>query len=451
MTDVRDHFYAERDRRTRQYGGRDDALERPVQLIVAPDVADTRAGQIAALALVNLIARAHRRLVVDVPPVALRARSLVPADDLQTAATRTALAINPVLDMTTGPGTPIRIGLGQQHPGDLDVYLGWQGGRATMATTPLDADEWDPESVFGAATAAVLGAAALFLLAHDQPIRTTRFNPIELTADADAGTLDHRTAIDIGDVLTVGAGAVASALAYWLRELCISDGGWDIVDGDDVELHNTNRCMTMTAAHAGWPHGEPSTTPDNKAKAVAWAIAGRPHPVWYDQWQPEHQTRHDLVLPLANGRGVRRLIALRGEPLVLHATTSANWTAELHRHLPDRDDCIDCRLPDTTAPKMQCSTGPSDPTNRDSPDAALPFLSAASGLMLAAALATLPRGPALKGRFNHWQLDLTLRGLLIHPHQHQPRPACREQPPPAVRKIIAESTPRRWDHLDRAD
>lgn len=57
MTSTRDAFYAERDRRTRQYGGHDDALERPIHLIVSPDVTATRAGQIATLALVNLIAR----------------------------------------------------------------------------------------------------------------------------------------------------------------------------------------------------------------------------------------------------------------------------------------------------------------------------------------------------------------------------------------------------------
>lgn len=451
MTSTRDAFYAERDRRTRQYGGHDDALERAVHLIVGPDVAATRAGQIATLALVNLVARAHRRLVTEIPDVPLWARSLVPADDLQTAATRTALAINPVLDMTAGVGPPIRIGLGQQVPNGLELYVGWLGGRGTISTTPLAADESDSESIFGAATAAVLGAAAVFRLAHGQTVRTARFNPIELAADHDAGTRDHRSPIDVGDVLAVGAGAVTSALVYWLCELGITDGTWDFLDRDDAELHNTNRCMTMTAAQAGWPNGQPTVVASKKAAAVAQAIGGRPHPVWYDQWQPHQQGRHDLVLPLANERGVRRLIAQRGEPLLLHATTSPNWTAELHRHLPDRDDCIDCRLPDTTTPRMRCSTGPLDVTNSKSPDAALPFLSAAAGLMLTAALAALPNGPAMTGRMNHWQLDLTLSTPLLRHHQHQQRQACQEQPSAALRRLISESEPRRWDYLDHAD
>jgi hypothetical protein len=449
MTSPRDRFYAERDRRTRQYGGRDDALERPIQVIVGPDAAASRAGQIATLALINLVARVHRRLDPEIPAAPLLARSLVPGDDLQTAAIRTAFAINPVLDLTMGTGVaPIRIGLGHDVPHGLDLYLGWRGGRGTVSDRPLSTSESDPESVFGAATAAVLAATVAFRLAHGQPARTVRFNPIELSGGQDAGLRDHRAPVDVGDVLAVGAGAVTTALVYWLRELGVGSGTWDFLDGDNAELHNTNRCMTMTAAHAGWPCGEPTDAADNKASAAAWAIGGRPHPVWYDQWGPDHAGRHDLVLPLANERGVRRLIAYRGEPLLLHATTSPAWTAELHRHLPGRDDCIDCRLPDTAAPRLQCSTGPTDAADPTSPDAALPFLSAAAGLMLAGALATLPDGPAMVGRFNHWQLDLTLSAPMVRRHQHQQRQACREQPSSVQRRLISESEPRRWDHLD---
>lgn len=193
---------------------------------------------------------------------------------------------------------------------------------ATISTTALTADESDPESIFGAATCS---AAGVFRLAHDQPVRTTRFNPIELAADRDAGTRDHRISIDVGDVLAAGAGAgaVTTALLYWLRELGITDGVWDFLDHDVAEPHNTNRCMTMTAADAGWPNGPPAIAASNKAEAVAQAIGGRPHPVWYDQWQSHRRVRHDLVLPLANERGVRRIVAQRGEPLLLPATRAA--------------------------------------------------------------------------------------------------------------------------------
>ncbi len=453
MSGRRDTFYTERDRRTRQYGGHDDALERPVRIVVGPDIAATRGGQIATLALVNLAARAHRRIHLDIPAVALTARSLVPATDLHAAAIATAMAITPVLDLTTGPDSAagsqiITVGLGRQVPDDLDLHLGWVGGCGTVTPGRSTTGTWDPNSVFGAATAAVLGASALFRLAHQLPVRPARFNPVELTADDQAGHTDRTGPIDVGRVLIVGAGAVASGLAHWARELGIT-GAWDIVDADLLELHNTNRGMTMTAAHAGWPDGEPSHPAQNKATAAAAALDGATaHPQWYDQWQPDHDERYDLVLCLANQRGVRTLVSHRGEPLLLHATTSHDWTAELHRHLPDRDDCPACRIPDHTVPRMACATGTVDPTQPDSPDAALPFLSGAAGLLLAAAFADLPHAAAMQGLTNHWQLDLTLTEPILRPHQHPPRAGCRHIQPPIVRRAIHAGSPGRWDHLD---
>jgi len=453
VTSRRDAFYAERDRRTRQYGATADALERPILIMVDPEVAATRAGQIATLALVNMAARVHRRIALIIPGVPLIARSLVPAADLQSAAIGIARAINPVLDLYLEPNIEgcdfvARIGLGTELPSSLDAYLDWHGGLGVLATSPIPGPTHDPASRFGAATAAVLGAVALFRLGHGQAVHPARLNPLDFTTGAAAGTRDHTGPIDVGDVLVVGAGAVATALLYWARELGTS-GGWDIVDGDIAKLHNTNRCLTMTAADAGWPNGEPTTTPVAKAATAARAIGARAHPQWYDHWQPQHEARHDLVLPLANGRSVRTLIAQRGEPLLLHATTSSNWTAELHRHRPDHDDCPACRIRDTARPQMTCSTGPAVPEEPDSPDAALPFLSAGAGLLLAAALADLPAAAALEHPVNHWQLDLTLTGRLLRPLRHPPRDGCRHIQPRRVRQAFQSTESRRWDHLDR--
>lgn len=452
MTDRRDAFYAERDRRSRQYGACDDALELPVHIVIGTDVAATRAGQIAALALINMAARVHRRVHLDVLSAALIARSLVPADDFPAAVRAAALAINPVLELSTPadmapPPESRSIGLGRRVPGGLDLYLGWVGGRGALTLKPMTDDAWDPHSVLGAAAAAVLGAAGLFRLAHGQSVRATRFNPIERTADDAAGTRDHTDPLNVGTVLVIGAGAVASGLAYWVRELGIAGDPWDFVDGDIAELHNTNRCPTMTAVHAGWADGSPGGTPVNKAEAIAWAVDGHPHPQWYEQWLPDHQARHDLVLCLANERGVRPFVAQRGEPLLLHATTSVNWTAELHRHLSGRDDCPACRLPDTHTARPLCATGPINPTQPDSPDAALPFLSAGAGLLLAAALADLPHS-AHTDVHNHWQLDLTFPEPLIRSLRWPASDECPHQLPRSIRRVIQSENPRRWDHLD---
>src|SRR5204863_6680779 len=95
------------------------------------------------------------------------------------------------------------------------------------------------------------------------------------------------------------------------------------------------------------------------------------------------------------------------------ATTSRTAPADRPRPRPDRDDCPTCRIPDTTSPELTCATGPTVPEEPNSPDAALPFLSAGAGLLLAAALADLPNSAALTARVNHWQLDLTLTGHML--------------------------------------
>jgi hypothetical protein len=256
-----------------------------------------------------MAARVHRRISLIIPDAPLLARALIPATDFPTAAIRTARAINPVLDLYLEPDMEkysfaASIGLGTEVPADLDVYLDWHGGLGVLATAPVPSPALDPDSVFGAATAAVFGSAALFRLVHGQPVHPARFNPLELVAGTEAGTRDHTGPIDVGNVLVVGAGAVATALLYWARELG-TRGDWDIVDKDAAELHNTNRCLTMTAADAGWPDGEPTTAAADKAVSAARTIGGHPHVEWYDQWRPHPEARHDLVLPLANGRGVR--------------------------------------------------------------------------------------------------------------------------------------------------
>ena len=134
---------------------------------------------------------------------------------------------------------------------------------------------------------------------------------------------------------------------------------------------------------------------------------------------------------------------------MLHATTSANWTAELHRHIPGHDDCPACRIPTKPQASFACSEGPADPTDEQSSDAALPFLSATAGLMLCAALLDLSDNRrVLDGRENHWLAHLELP--LGSPIQTAIRrgAACVHHLPPGARNAIQAAQPRRWDFID---
>jgi hypothetical protein len=453
MNELRDRFYAERDRRTRQYGGLDTALERPVRIVVGTDAAQTRAGQVATLALTNMVARVHRRVTLEIPHAPLLARALVEANELDEAVRATALAINPYLEIRSSSverqDAAASIGVGLSVPNDVDFTLTWHGGRGELlkpggpATVP--GGQLDDEAVISAAAASVLGAWCLFRLVHDQPVGPAVWSPFECVAGSTGPTVDAPRAVDVGHVQVIGAGAVASALVYWLRELGVACL-WEVVDGDVAELHNTNRCLCLLAADVGWPNGEPTGQPAMKATALAPMIDAKPRETWYDSWDGVDR-RPDLILPLANARGVRPLIAARGEPVLLHATTSARWTAELHRHIPGLDDCPACRLPDAVAPTFECSTGPSVPEKPDSPDAALPFLSAAAGLLLVVGLLQLSSGNITEQAENHWLLDFAASAPEVRSYRHPPRDGCTHQLSQAVRRAVQHGASRRWDEV----
>jgi len=173
---------------------------------------------------------------------------------------------------------------------------------------------------------------------------------------------------------------------------------WTIVDGDKIELHNTNRSLGIVPKDAGWPNNKKSY----KAMVAADQIGATACNKWYDQLDQD-SLLVDIILPLANERGVRNMISQRGETLILHATTSHEWEAQLHRHIAGRDDCIMCRIPPSSKKvQLECSTvSLNGKTNND---AALPFLSATAGLLLVSGLYRLMYNQLLQDKHNWWRM-----------------------------------------------
>jgi hypothetical protein len=458
-------FYKARDRRTRQFEGNSALFERPIKIFIGDDVSGSENCQIFALALLNMLSRVHRRIVVVTSSCLLATKPFGADVDLSIALINLAKSIDPFIEISVVKmavpnleENEITAGIGFQVPKDLNCYFGWEGGRAEVSASALSAGLTNLDLI-GAATAACLAAATLFRLTHDSfKVVPRRLNLVERTEGDAAGTSSVVGHVDVGTVHLVGAGAVAHGLLYWLRAIGVV-GNWEIADGDLAEIHNTNRCMGMDVSDAGWPGGIQSHKAGaNKAVVAARLIGATAHPHWYDESPLVDAARPDLILPLANGRNVRASVASRGFPLIVHATTSTNWTAELHRHIADRDDCLACRFPGTT-PKFECSTGPAHPgletifsddpdQNATSDDAALPFLSATAGLMLAIALLELsPDQPFVIDRDNHWVLHLMLGHKLVQP-SIRPGSDCKHLPSSDFRRSIHSSNPTRYDYLD---
>ena len=105
------------------------------------------------------------------------------------------------------------------------------------------------------------------------------------------------------------------------------------------------------------------------------------------------------------------------------------------------------------APSMQCAIG-QVPTVKESGvqehhDAALPFVSAASGLMLAAALLRLCSGELADGPANEWRWYWDSDHLAACSSVRVCADTCAQIQPRQVRHAMNRDT--RWSHLDRED
>lgn len=434
-------FYEERDRRTRECGVA-HGFDLPVRVVVGADAAHSQGGQAMVLALVNMLARIHRNLQLDIPPAVLFSPCLIPASRLDIAAVSLARAIDPYIRLNTGEPSIHAIGVGADAPSGLPWYAGAEGQIAIIERHPIAVQPAASLSLGGALSACLAAATVLrqVIGCQQRPLRLSAWNYREGSA-ADRGP-DWLGPVDVGDVLQLGAGGVGLCLAYWLREFGVV-GNWHVVDRDDATLHNSNRCLGLLVRDTGWA----GKAARKKAEVAAELFGAIAHPCWYDEF--DHSSLNaDLILPLANERNVRHAVACRGEPVILHATTSRTWEAQLHRHLPGSDDCITCRLPNATSHvKFGCSTVALGTTIGDSTDAALPFLSATAAVLLVSGLYQLQLGQLADAAHNFWAICFRDMRRHARPAICACREGCRTTLPAPVRRAIHAG--RRWSHLDQ--
>ena len=404
----RDRFYRERDSRTSNYLGSDSPAKAPVSVHVSADASETQSGQLLLVTLVNQLARIHRelRFAVDSPDTALLTPSLCGAATLGDEIYALARRIDPFgqFELYTGrlPSSHISIGVGSHCRRDLTWYLGFDRSNARLDTAPCKAGNGTQADLRGAGLAATLGAAAATKTAlrfDTVPTTLSAWN-FQSGAAADPGPA-VLPPIEVGRGLMIGAGAVAAAAVYWLAQWG-NASSWTILDHDRIALHNTNRSLLFFPEDAGWPNETPSPKVACLRSYLANAVGVDS---WYDE-APESAQPFDTVLVLANERDVRSIVSSRNDPVQLQATTGQSWLSQLHRHIAGRDDCVRCRTADIRAPQLACSAAPTATTDQPKrPDAALPFLSAASGLMLVSALQRLQHGDFATGQSNMWNWD----------------------------------------------
>lgn len=438
-------FYDLRDRRTVEYLGHPIGNLMQVHVAIDAAAATSPAGQLALLALANQLARVCRRISFELPlpdaPVV--ARTPFEGSTLSDAVNSTVRAIDPCGEFRIGrrpSNACVAIGLGGTLDQGFDWYIGADRAIAFLRRSPVAFTDC-AGTLRGVALASCLGSAAVLRRQLGLPVaeRTlSAWNYAEGVAAAPGP--DSLESVDVGRVLMVGAGAVGAALAFWLHAFGVNSDGWAVVDHDKVELHNTNRGLLFTARHAGWPRGQSV----NKVEIVGKLLPGATtHDCWLHECAELTGRTFDVVLALANDHDARELLTHLCAAISMQATTGDNWLSQLHRHILGRDGCIWCRTGQIKATAFECSTGTVVQTDGSKSDAALPFLSAASGLMLASALQRLSSGELQKELANCWSWDFG--------SEHRMTPTatarhCREgcalvAPPRLRRKLVAGS---RW-------
>lgn len=446
---TKEEFYRQRDRRSVSTLGSPLRADHPVHVHADAAACSSKAGQVLLLALANQLARVHRRvsffLAASHAPVA--APTLFGGQSIARAVLKAMEAIDPFgsfSELIAAPPGATTIGIGELVPTDLDWYVGARGAIGILDRAPSAVDISLPGTVRGAGLASCLGAAALFRTVHGLPSAARRLSAWNFAEGEAADIGPHGVpTVDVGRTLMIGAGAVASCLAYWSYSFGLG-GSWTVIDADLVKIHNTNRSLVFTPADAGWG----GTVPRRKVHALAPLLsAARSEVAWYhDSVMAKEQ--FDVLLALANEHDVRAQVASLSAPLVLHATTSENWISQLHRHIAGRDDCIGCRMLDVKVPSLSCSSGLLTPSDtEEAGDAALPFLSAASGLMLAAAMERLAAGALEVGPENDWRWYWDSAHLTARDGIRHCRTPCPWSQPQANRRRMHAGS--RWIALDQ--
>ena len=233
-------FYRERDQRTTQMIGVLPSTERPIVVRIDDAAARCSAGQLLLLALLNQLARVHRRIHVVLMD------STIP------------LAL--VLPFASDNSTPVKLNIdpcGAFSVAPLPVLRRSSAIRSASVRTTCDARlvptriahsraSLMRRCLSSQASRRLRRATTTACLRRSRSQDSTR--PSNKTALSQRGTSSgERGGAGPGDlspvavvaVLMVGAGAVGSALAFW-RAMGVDSHGWDITRAD-IELQYQSR------------------------------------------------------------------------------------------------------------------------------------------------------------------------------------------------------------------
>lgn len=236
-------FYAGRDDRTLRYGERRLDPSRPILITADPAFAARLDGQVAILALANLLGRMspcvslgfedvplHSQLPWRGPSLtAFALEALRSADPFGNFSARTACVGDYILHV--GP---------QGH----DWVVHGSGWNAYIGPAPSPLPPGPSDNPCGAAFAAVMAAAAIFKPQFPKAVAPKTANTLTWGTTPTDGAQFSRPDT-LGSIWIVGAGSVGSAVAYFLTLIGFKFDPL-LIDMDEVKVHNLDRSPTFT-------------------------------------------------------------------------------------------------------------------------------------------------------------------------------------------------------------
>ncbi|MCV2864410.1 ThiF family adenylyltransferase [Defluviimonas sp. WL0075] len=386
---MRDHeYYASRDDRLLRYPeARRLDQTRWIAISAAPDYLQTYAGQVAVLTAANLLGRMSRRVVLDIPAIAMVASLPWAEHDLRAFALAQMQAADPRGDYRVR----------QAQEGDHILHLGASGapvithGSGWLAyhgpsSSPLPLD--DSANPVGAALAVIAAAARLAVNGFDcGPQTPLQLNAFDWTHQI-GPTPPMPSCPDLGSLWTVGTGSVGTTILYFLT-LATRKFSPALFDGDKVKRLNITRSPIFADSDVG---ASKVMVTANHLRACGIAdVVAEPKPLHESRrWLDREAGTPDLVIAAANEHNVRHLIESQFPPIQIYGTTGKNWQASVIRHAPLIDPCSCCLFPEATYAATACATDAEAVSDKSEQiDASLPFLSFAAGLMAAAEILKL--------------------------------------------------------------
>jgi len=388
-----EEFYALRDDRTNQCARGNDYTDACIGITIDDQAADTYAGQVAFLLLVNLTARWCRRIRLIAPRATVDRRlGFLRAgfEDLSDLALAIARSADPFGDFDSGPATSsgwLRVHVGSGSAPD-DAHRIRGSGWIALAGDTVSTPEAGGDEAIGAALAACIGAAWAFrnALRDSPPLGAVRLSLWNMAGGEAAVQGPVGLETRLGLAALIGCGAVGSSMAY-LLPLVNAKARLVLVDKDPVDITNLNRSPLFFY--------EDFKAPKTRTLATYLRRAGfdvDDVPMWFDEALLAKRIfaeRPDIVIPAANEHGVRLAVQQQVPPIQVYGTTGRDWQAFMGRHIPQREDCLTCRFPvqAPAVPLLRCATSAvSMPDQPVSADAALPFLSMAAAVLATAEL-----------------------------------------------------------------